>query len=79
MTKKKEKKMLKVSEVADILGKDDSSIRVWLKRGRFPGARLEETPIGSYWLIPADAVENFKLKKAGRPAKKKNTEKPKVN
>lgn len=71
MGKKKEPKMLKVSEVAEILGKPENSIRVWLKRGRFPGARLEQTPIGPYWLIPADDVEGFNLKKAGRPPKPK--------
>jgi hypothetical protein len=39
------------------------------KSRRFPGTRLEQTPIGPYWLIPESALENFKLGKAVRPPK----------
>ena len=63
--------MLTVKEVASQLGQTGQTIRTWLKKGRFPGARLEETPLGSYWLIPDTAVEGFTLKKAGRPPKPK--------
>lgn len=63
--------MLTVKEVASQMGQTGQTIRTWLKKGRFPGARLEETALGSYWLIPATAVEGFTLKKAGRPAKPK--------
>jgi excisionase family DNA binding protein len=69
--RKKEPKMLTVKEVASQMGQTGQTIRTWLKRGRFPGARLEETPLGSYWLIPDTAVEGFELKKAGRPPKPK--------
>ena len=63
--------MLTVKEVASQMGQTGQTIRTWLKKGRFPGARLEETPLGSYWLIPDTAVEKFTLKKAGRPPKPK--------
>lgn len=61
--------MLTVKEAANLLGQSGQTVRTWLKKGRFPGARLEETALGSYWLIPDIAVEGFTLKKAGRPAK----------
>jgi hypothetical protein len=74
--KKKEPKMLKISEVAERIGAKASSIRVWLsdpeeREKRFPGARKEETPIGSYWLIPETALENFSMGTPGRPRKLK--------
>ena len=69
--RKQESTMLTVKEVASRLGQTGQTIRTWLKKGRFPGARLEETPLGSYWLIPLAAVEGFTLKKAGRPPKSK--------
>jgi hypothetical protein len=66
---KRTDKMLTVKEAAAKIGSPEASIRVWLNRGRFPGAHLEQTPIGPYWLIPESALENFKLGKAGRPPK----------
>jgi excisionase family DNA binding protein len=65
----KKEKALTVKEVANHLGVTDQTIRTWLKRGRFPGARLEETPLGSYWLIPQAALNGFSRRDAGRPAK----------
>jgi excisionase family DNA binding protein len=73
MARKKESKMLTVREVASEMGRTEQTIRTWLKKGRFPGAHLEETPLGSYWLIPDTAVKEFELKKAGRPPKKKES------
>jgi excisionase family DNA binding protein len=63
--------MMNVRETASALGRSEQTIRTWLKRGRFPGAKLEQTPIGSYWLIPRSAVDGFSLRKAGRPPKAK--------
>lgn len=63
--------MLTVREAANELGKSEQTIRTWLKRGRFPGAKLEQTPLGPYWLIPPGAVAAFTLRKAGRPRKQK--------
>lgn len=61
--------MLTVREAAQRLGAAEISIRVWAKKGRFPGAELMKTPAGSYWLIPESALEGFEMGRPGRPAK----------
>ena len=63
--------MLTVHEVAERLGAGVGSVRVWVWKGRFPGARKESTPLGDYWLIPESALESFELGTAGRPPKPK--------
>lgn len=59
--------MFSVKEAAEKIGAAPSSVRVWLGRGKFPGARMEETPLGSYWLIPESDIANFEMGKRGRP------------
>jgi hypothetical protein len=61
----KGKKMLNVREVAEKLGVEVSSVRVWVWKGRFPGARKETTPLGEYWLIPESALDGFEMRKPG--------------
>lgn len=67
--KKKEPKMLTVKEVAERIGAAPISVRIWVNKGRFPGAKLEESPAGQYWLIPETAIEDFEMGKPGRPKK----------
>jgi hypothetical protein len=67
-------KMLTIREVSEITGASASSIRVWLsdeeKRAqRFPNARKEDSPIGSFWLIPESDLKGFEARKRGRPLK----------
>lgn len=69
--------MLTVREAAEKLGAAASSVRLWVRTGRFPGAKLEETPVGSYWLIPETDLEGFSIGKAGRPPKVKGVTKGK--
>jgi hypothetical protein len=69
--KKKEPKMLTTREVASLIGAAESSVRMWARKGRFPGAEEKESPRGSYWLIPDTALEGFSMGKAGRPPKPK--------
>jgi hypothetical protein len=69
--KKKEPKMLTTREVANRLGAAESSVRMWARTGRFPGAEEKDSPRGSYWLIPDTALEGFSMGKAGRPPKPK--------
>jgi hypothetical protein len=65
-----EVKMLSVREVAERVGAGESSIRIWAKAGRFPGAHVVEPPVGvPYWQIPESALEGFKKREAGRPQK----------
>jgi hypothetical protein len=78
MAKKgKEKVMLNVKEAAARLNVPLVSVRLWARSGRFEGAKLEETPLGSYWLIPEDSIKDFKKDKPGpKPgAKKEESEK----
>jgi len=71
---KKGAKMLNVHQVAERLGVLVSSVRVWVWKGRFPGARKESTPLGDYWEIPETALEGFELGKPGpKPGAKKAT------
>lgn len=63
--------MLTVREAAERIGAAESSVRLWVRSGRFPGAKLEETPVGSYWMIPDTDLEGFSMGKAGRPPKPK--------
>lgn len=67
--------MLTVREVAERLEVGPSSVRLWAKDGRFPGAELQESPAGSYWLIPDTALAGFSKQKPGpKPGAKKKTE-----
>lgn len=62
--------MLSVRDVASRTGAGESSVRIWAKEGRFPGAVLVEPPVGvSYWLIPETALEGFTKQERGRPFK----------
>jgi hypothetical protein len=70
MTKRKPK-MLTIREAATVLNKPEASVRVWVNRGRFPGAKKETSPIGDYWLIPETDLESFETRRAGRPSKKR--------
>lgn len=72
--KNKESTMLTVKETAARIGAGESSVRLWASQGRFAGARQEETPFGSYWLIPEDTLEGFVNPGRGRPSKVKQQE-----
>ncbi|MGH9759448.1 MAG: helix-turn-helix domain-containing protein [Blastocatellia bacterium] len=64
--KRAQPKMFTVKQAAERLGAAESSVRMWVRRGRFAGARLEESPIGAFWLIPEDSIESFRMGKPGR-------------
>src|SRR5262249_15258890 len=68
---KRKATMLTVSKVAERLGVLDSSVRIWARQGRFPGAELHESQLweGSYWLIPESALDGFERRSVGRPRK----------
>lgn len=61
--------MLTVKEAAELVGAGETSIRLWARQGKFPGARQEETPFGSYWIIPESALDGFEKRNVGRPPK----------
>jgi len=62
--------LLSTPQVADKLGVDDSTVRLWCRQGLFPTAQQ----VGGSWIIPADALANFSPPKMGRPSTK-----PKAN
>ena len=65
---KRAEKLMTVREVAEQIDAGESSVRLWAKEGRFPGAKLEETRVGSYWLIPEAALVGFTNPGRGRPS-----------
>src|SRR5262245_3596379 len=63
-------KMLTVSEAAQRLGESDRTVRNWVNRNLLPGAKLEESPRGPYWMIPDSALQSFEKPPRGRPPKR---------
>ena len=51
----KERNLISVKEAAQILGLTRIRVAVLCKQGRFKGAEK----IGSVWIIPREAVNNF--------------------
>ncbi|HEY6330084.1 MAG TPA: helix-turn-helix domain-containing protein [Blastocatellia bacterium] len=72
--KNKPERMVNLREAAEILEAPLKSVRVWVWRGRFPGARKEMTSLGEYWVIPESALEHFEKRKPGPKPKKLNSE-----
>lgn len=64
-------KFLTVKKVAERFGVASSTVRAWCLRGTLKGARLEESPSGSYYAIPESSLAGFDPPKRGP--------KPKVN
>lgn len=52
-----------------------SNLALWVRSGKFKGAKQEETPRGPVWKIPADAVMSFEPPKRGRTPKAKKAAK----
>ena len=75
--------MLTSQQVANELDAAYSTVMLWIKQGRFPGAELVEESRGPVWYIPASALEKFERPKPGRPrkpkAKKGGQKKPYAN
>jgi excisionase family DNA binding protein len=60
---------LTAAKVAERLGVGRSTVNLWCRQGRFPSARLEDSPLGSYWVIPESDLKDFELPKRGRTPK----------
>lgn len=62
-------KFLTAQEIAERRNVKPVTVRVWLKRGLFPNAKLEEVPpLGKIWRVPESDLENFSPPvKTGRP------------
>jgi hypothetical protein len=64
-------KDLTLKQIADRAGVSVSTAKAWQRQGYFPNARLEETPMGSVWLVPLSDVNAFQRPAMGRPATNK--------
>jgi excisionase family DNA binding protein len=65
---------LTAAQVAERLDVGRSTVNLWCRQGRFPGAHVEESPVGDYWLIPESDLKNFVPPKMGRPSTKSKTD-----
>lgn len=59
--------MLTVKEFAIATGAGVSTVNVWCRQGKLPGAYQQLTPFGAYWVIPASLVVTTKPRSVGRP------------
>jgi excisionase family DNA binding protein len=62
-------KELTAVQAAERLGVGRSTVNLWCRQGRFPRAHIEESPLGSYWLIPETDLNRFEKPERGRPRK----------
>jgi len=64
---KKLKTLLTIREVAALKNVPIPTVKAYCQRGKFPHARLEESPIGKFWLIPLSDLDLVEFQKRGRP------------
>jgi len=60
---------LTAAQVAERLEVGRSTVNLWCRQGKFPGARIEASPVGDYWMIPASDLKDFQPPKRGRTPK----------
>ncbi len=58
---------LTTSQAAVRLSVGKSTVNLWCRQGRFPGAYAREEARGNVWYIPESDVEKFDKPKMGRP------------
>ncbi|MDQ5837220.1 MAG: helix-turn-helix domain-containing protein [Acidobacteriota bacterium] len=61
---------LTTAQVAERLNVAQPTVKLWCRQGRFPNAKLEETPRGPVWQIPESDLADFEPPKMGRPSTK---------
>ena len=66
---------LTAAEVAERLQVGRSTVNLWCRQGKFTGARREDSPVGTYWLIPESALKTFVKPRRG-PVPQAKPEKP---
>jgi len=60
---------LTTQQAADRLGVAQSTITLWCRQKRFPGAYRQDTPRGAIWWIPERDLQDFEPPRMGRPRK----------
>jgi excisionase family DNA binding protein len=63
--------LLSTIQVAERLGVDDSTVRLWCRQGL-----LSAQQVGGSWVISADALAKFMPPKMGRPTTKPKAAQP---
>ena len=71
-------KELTAAQVAERMHVGRSTVNLWCRQGRFPGAHVEDSPVGPYWLIPESNLKNFDKPKRGPVPKSKADDAPKT-
>ncbi len=61
--------MLTTNEVAEQMGVAYTTVMLWLREGKLPGAVKREHPRGDYWEIPASDLKSLDRGRRGRPSK----------
>jgi excisionase family DNA binding protein len=61
--------LLSTIQVAERLGVDDSTVRLWCRQGL-----LEAQQVGGSWVISSNTLAKFKPPKMGRPSTKAKPE-----
>ena len=60
---------LTTTQAAQRLGVANVTVRLWCRQGRFPNARVLDTPRGAIWYIPEGDLKDFRPPQPGRPPK----------
>jgi hypothetical protein len=69
--------MFTARQFAEAINRPYPTVMGWLQKQIVPGARLVESPIGSYYEIPAEITKTFVPPKPGRPLKEQPATKAK--
>lgn len=64
-------KLMTAREFSEAIKRPYSTVILWLRQKRIPGAYAVEAGAFKVWQIPATAVKTFTPPKPGRPSKKK--------
>ena len=51
------------------LGVTSKLVKLWCQHGRFPHARMEETPQGKVWYVPESDLKDFTPPQPGKSQK----------
>jgi excisionase family DNA binding protein len=65
----RKRKMLTTKEVAERIGVKYTTVMLWLRENKLPGAVKEPSPRGEYWLIPEASIAGIQKRGQGRPKK----------
>ena len=65
-------KNLTAKEVAEALGVTKRTANVYCQKRLLVGAFRVNTPVGTFWQIPPEALEGFTKPSMGRPKKKQS-------